>query len=97
MSTGTSSQRREVIAGIAVVGLTMLTGTLPAAAEQSAMKRTLTILHTNDMHSAFIGKAPAADYHPHKLNDDQTRGGHARLAGMVANHRARETTHHPAR
>jgi len=51
------------------------------------MKKTFTILHTNDMHSAFIGMAPAADYNPLKLNDDQTRGGYARLAGLIARRR----------
>jgi 5'-nucleotidase len=48
------------------------------------MKKTFTILHTNDMHSAFIGMAPAADYTPLSLNDDATRGGYARLAGLIA-------------
>jgi 5'-nucleotidase len=36
------------------------------------------------MHSAFIGMAPAADYTPLSLNDDATRGGYARLAGLIA-------------
>lgn len=48
------------------------------------MKQTFTILHTNDMHSAFIGMGPASDYTPFTLNDDSTRGGYARLAGLIA-------------
>ena len=28
------------------------------------MKKTFTILHTNDMRSAFIGMGPASDYTP---------------------------------
>jgi 5'-nucleotidase len=48
------------------------------------MKKTFTILHTNDMHSAFIGMGPASDYTPFTLNDDKTRGGYARLAGLIA-------------
>lgn len=28
------------------------------------MKKTLIILHTNDIHSSFIGMGPAADYMP---------------------------------
>ena len=48
------------------------------------MKKTFTILHTNDMHSAFIGMGPASDYTPLTLNDDQTRGGYSRLAGLIA-------------
>jgi 5'-nucleotidase/UDP-sugar diphosphatase len=52
------------------------------------MKKTFTILHTNDMHSSLIGMAPAADYTPFALNDDTTRGGYARLATLIANRRA---------
>ena len=52
------------------------------------MKKTFTILHTNDMHSAFIGMSPAADYSPFTLNDDQTRGGYARLSELIARRRA---------
>ena len=36
------------------------------------------------MHSAFIGMGPAADYSPFTLNDDTTRGGHARLGALIA-------------
>ena len=36
------------------------------------------------MHSAFIGLGPASDYTPFTLNDDKTRGGYARLAGLIA-------------
>ena len=33
-------------------------------------KKTFTILHTNDLHSNFIGMAPSSDYTPFTLNDD---------------------------
>ena len=39
------------------------------------------------MHSAFIGLGPASDYTPFTLNDDKTRGGYARLAGLIAKRR----------
>jgi len=52
------------------------------------MKATFTILHTNDMHSSFIGMGPSADYSPFTLNDDATRGGYARLGAMIAKRRA---------
>jgi len=52
------------------------------------MKQTFTILHTNDMHSAFVGMGPASDYTPFTLNDDTTRGGYARLAGLIAKRKA---------
>ena len=52
------------------------------------MKATFTILHTNDMHSSFIGMGPSADYSPFTLNDDTTRGGYARLGALIAKRRA---------
>jgi len=59
----------------------MLTGPLSAVAQA---KKTFTILHTNDMHSAFVGMGPASDYTPFTLNDDKTRGGYARIAALIA-------------
>jgi len=76
--------RREVLAGSAAVGATILTRALRAGAEDTGVKTTFTILHTNDMHSAFIGMGPASDYNPFKLNADKTRGGFARLAWLIA-------------
>ncbi len=64
------------------VGVTiLLPGGLSAAIDG---KKTFTILHTNDMHTSFIGMGPAADYTPFTLNDDATRGGYARLAALIA-------------
>ena len=73
--------RREFLAGSAAVGAMILTGPLFAAADG---KKTFTLLHTNDMHSSFIGMGPAADYTPFTLNDDATQGGYARLAALIA-------------
>jgi 5'-nucleotidase/UDP-sugar diphosphatase len=73
--------RREFVAGSAVAGAALLLpGALFAA---QAGKKTFTILHTNDMHSNFIGMGPAADYSPFTLNDDTTVGGYARLAALI--------------
>jgi 5'-nucleotidase / UDP-sugar diphosphatase len=59
---------------------------------ENRMKKTFTILHTNDMHSNFIGMGPASDYTPFTLNDDKTRGGYARLATAIATRKkARES------
>jgi len=56
------------------------------------MKKSFTILHTNDMHSNFIGMAPSADYSPLTVNDDRTTGGYARIAALLATRRkARES------
>jgi 5'-nucleotidase len=81
MSRDTIS-RREFLVLSAAFGVTIcLPGVLSAASEG---KKTFTILHTNDMHSSFIGMGPAADYTPFKINDDTTRGGYARLAALIA-------------
>jgi 5'-nucleotidase len=57
-------------------------------ARKQPLKTTIAILHTNDMHSAFIGMGPASDYTPFTLNDDKTRGGYARLAALITARRA---------
>ncbi len=73
--------RRDFLIGSAAVGATiLLPGGLFAAVDG---KKTFTILHTNDMHSAFIGLGPASDYTPFALNDDKTQGGYARLAALI--------------
>ena len=78
--------RREFLAVSAAVGATMLLpGGLSAAADG---KKTFTILHTNDLHASFIGMGPASDYTPFTLNDDTTRGGYSRLAGLIAKRKA---------
>jgi len=75
--------RRKFLAGSAAAGATiLLTGALSAATkEENTMKKTFTILHTNDMHSSLSGMDPAADYTPFTLNDDATRGGGRRCPG----------------
>jgi len=79
-----SLSRREFVAVSAVAGAAILTRPLPAVSEETTMKKkTFTILHTNDMHSNFIGMGPAADYSPFTLSDDTTVGGYARLAALI--------------
>ena len=51
--------RREVLVGAAAVGTMTLASALPAIAEENGMKKTFTILHTNDLHSNLIGMAPS--------------------------------------
>jgi 5'-nucleotidase/UDP-sugar diphosphatase len=54
-------------------------------AERGAVDhKTFTVLHTNDMHSNLIGVSPSADYNPTVLDADDTRGGFARLATLIA-------------
>ena len=81
--------RRDFMAGAAAIGAAILLSTEPAAAAED--KKTVTILHTNDMHSAFVGMGPASDYTPFTPGDDKTRGGYARIATVIAARRkARE-------
>lgn len=45
--------------------------------------KTFTVLHTNDLHSSFIGMGPYTDYTPFELNNDNTIGGYARLGSLI--------------
>lgn len=79
-ATGSFS-RRGFLAGSAALGASLaLPRGLSAAPPGS---KTFTILHTNDLHSSFLGMGPAADYTPFSLNDDATRGGYARLGALI--------------
>jgi 5'-nucleotidase/UDP-sugar diphosphatase len=75
------TRRRVLVAG-AVVGAASWLPSAHAAAPKG--KRVFTILHTNDLHSSFIGLGPATDYTPATLNDDETTGGYARIATVIA-------------
>ncbi len=77
--------RREFLAFSAAAGATILMPGFVSAAPAGA--KTFTIMHTNDLHSNFLGLGPAADYTPFTLNDDATRGGYARQAALIAKRR----------
>lgn len=49
--------------------------------------KTLTIIHTNDMHSQLLGLAPNKDYTPMTTGDDETVGGWARMATEIKKQR----------
>jgi 5'-nucleotidase / UDP-sugar diphosphatase len=85
-TTDETLSRREFIAGTVAVGAAIALS--PELAVAAIGKKTFTILHTNDMHASFIGMGPASDYTPFTLNDDPTRGGYARLAGLIARRKA---------
>lgn len=77
-----SITRREFTVGSAISAATLVLSAVPSAAADG--KKSFTILHTNDLHSNFLGMSPASDYSPFALNDDKTRGGFARLAALIA-------------
>ncbi len=49
----------------------------------TANEQTISIIHTNDLHSHFLGFSPNQDYTPKTLQDDDTTGGYARIATMI--------------
>ena len=48
-----------------------------------AAEKTLTIIHTNDLHSHFLGFSPQLDYTPLETGNDETVGGFARVATVI--------------
>ncbi|TAL39481.1 MAG: bifunctional metallophosphatase/5'-nucleotidase [Spirochaetes bacterium] len=56
-----------------------------------AADKTITILHTNDLHSHLMGFSPELDYTPAKAGDDATIGGYARLATAIKTERKART------
>ncbi len=48
-----------------------------------AGEKSLTIIHTNDLHSHLLGHSPNKDYTPMELGNDQTLGGWARIATVI--------------
>ena len=49
-----------------------------------AAGKTITIVHSNDLHSHLLGFSPNIDYTPLETGDDATVGGWARIAGVIA-------------
>jgi 5'-nucleotidase / UDP-sugar diphosphatase len=79
----TTLTRRDLLATSAAIGATLCLNGRLSAADPVGKKKTFSILHTNDMHASFIGMGPSLDYTPFTVNDDTTRGGYARLAGLL--------------
>ncbi|MBA7559479.1 hypothetical protein ES708_01094 [subsurface metagenome] len=48
-----------------------------------AAGKTITIIHSNDLHSHLLGFSPNIDYTPLETGDDTTVGGWARIAGVI--------------
>lgn len=49
----------------------------------NAAKQEISIIHTNDLHSHFLGFSPNQDYTPETVQDDDTIGGFARISSMI--------------
>lgn len=48
-----------------------------------AAEKSLTIIHTNDLHSHLLGHSPNKDYTPIGTSNDSTLGGWARIATVI--------------
>ena len=92
-TTARALSRRDLLAGSVGVGAALLLTKGPS--EAADRKKTFTILHTNDLHSNFIGMAPSSDYTPDQLNNDKTRGGFARLATLISKRKAARSDQGP--
>jgi 5'-nucleotidase/UDP-sugar diphosphatase len=84
--TTAQMDRRTFLAKSAVAAASI--AMVEPLAAQATRKKTFTILHTNDLHSNLVGMAPVGDYTPLTLNDDNTRGGFARLATKIGERKA---------
>ncbi len=56
---------------------------LPASLMAQQASGSITILHTNDLHSKLIGFSPELEYSPLSVGDDYTLGGFARIASII--------------
>ena len=59
--------------------------------QNMATAQDIILLHTNDLHSKLNGYSPEMEYTPMKQDGDMTRGGFARIAGLIQ----REKAAHP--
>ncbi len=58
------------------------------AQQLDAAEKTITLIHSNDLHSHLLGFSPNIDYTPSETGDDATIGGWARIAGVIKEVRA---------
>jgi len=72
---------------VRLIFLLMLIAGLVSTPLFSQGKR-ITIIHTNDLHSHFMGFSPELDYTPETTGDDATKGGWARVAAVIKKEKA---------
>jgi 5'-nucleotidase / UDP-sugar diphosphatase len=79
--------RRRFLKTITVLGASAAGSGFSSYPVNAQGTQRFTILHTNDMHSNFVGVGPFSDYDPTTLNNDATIGGYSRLATLIARRR----------
>jgi 5'-nucleotidase/UDP-sugar diphosphatase len=82
--TSASSSASWILGALGTVATLAAAGCGGGGGSSAPKPQKLVLLHTNDLHSHLMGKAPEADYTPATTGDDQTTGGVARLATAVA-------------
>jgi len=58
-------------------------GLIIISQQSLAAEKTLTIVHSNDLHSHFLGAPSNIAYSPFKTGNDDTLGGFARIASVI--------------
>ena len=61
----------------------VLLGVILISQQSLATEKTLTIVHSNDLHSHFLGAPSNIAYSPSITGDDDTLGGFARIASVI--------------
>jgi 5'-nucleotidase len=67
--------------------------TITFATPALSADRSLTIIHTNDLHSHLLGAPPNIEYTPAATDDDHTIGGWARIATVIRD--VKKSRQHP--
>jgi 5'-nucleotidase len=67
--------------------------TFTFAPQALTAENAITIIHSNDMHSHFLGAPPNIDYTPSVTGDDRTLGGWARIATVIK--KVKQESAHP--
>jgi len=77
-------KRRDFIGGAMAASSGLILSERLLGGSMQSTPLAFSILHTNDMHSNFLGLGPVMDYTPERSNpDDHTVGGYARLATLI--------------
>jgi len=66
----------------------LLVSALCHSEQPNNSKHQLTLLHTNDWQSRYLGYGPNSDYSPQSINDDKTIGGISRMASLINQRRS---------
>jgi len=78
------TDRRKFLKIITVLGASAAASPFISFPVNALQRKRFSILHTNDMHSNFVGVGPLNDYDPMTLHNDSTIGGYSRLATLIA-------------